>query len=144
MVQNGSKWSKMVPNCPKWSQMVQNIPKWSKRVQNGQKQLEMFQNDPKWSKTAQKGLKLSKMVKNSSKWSKNFPEQLKMVQNGSKYYLCKMEGKTMRNISIVATQCCSCSKGVCKEHHHILCHPCAKSFVDGCKSKAKADESVKE
>ena len=59
-------------------------------------------------------------------------------------YLCKVEGKPIKNIGLIQTQCCACAKGVCKVHHHILCQPCAKSFVDGCRIKAETNEPVKE
>ena len=59
MVQNGSKWSKMVPNGPKWlnrCKMVKNCQNWSKMVYNGPKRSKMVQNSPN-------GRKRSKIVK---------------------------------------------------------------------------------
>ena len=39
-------------------------------------------------------------------------------------YMCKIEGKSNHKLGFVQTQCCSCKKGVCKVHHHILCPTC--------------------
>ena len=64
MVQNGSRWCKMVINGKNCQKMVKNCQKWSKWSK-------MVQNGPKWSKMVQ-------MVENGRKWSK----RSKMVKNG--------------------------------------------------------------
>ena len=66
MVQNGSKWCKMVingKNCQKWSKIAKN-------GQNGLKWSKMVQNGPKWSIWSKMVQNCFKMVQNGEKWSK--------------------------------------------------------------------------
>ena len=69
MIQNGSKWSKIVPIDKKWLKMIemvkngQNRQKWSKltKMVKIAKMVNIAKND-------QNGLKWSKMVPNDPKW----------------------------------------------------------------------------
>ena len=52
-----------------------------------------------------------------------FPSYVDKVDK-QRCYMCKFEGKSNHKLGFVQTQCCSCKKGVCKVHHHILCPTC--------------------
>ena len=69
----------------------------------------------------------------------SFPSYLSKEEK-QRCYMCKLDGKPNNKMGFVQTQCCACAKGACKDHHHILCKPCAKSFIDGARDEARATE----
>ena len=69
----------------------------------------------------------------------SFPSYLSKDEK-QRCYMCRLDGKPSNKLGYVQTQCCACAKGACKDHHHILCKPCAKSFIDGARDEARATE----
>ena len=122
----GPKWPKMVQNNTKWSKVLLSGPKWfvkfrrSKTVQNAKKRWNFLKNCQKWLKMVQNNFKRSKIIRTFSelvkmvkkkkchkikmfqKLSKIFhkrPNWSQVVQNSQK--LTNMVEKIFKNIKIV-------------------------------------------
>ena len=98
MVQNGSKWFKMVKNGQnrqKWSKSPKMV-KIAKNGQNGLKSSKMIPNGLKWSKMVPNGPKWFQMVQNGEKWSKS-PKTSSSFHIFSNFSSFSIANKNMNN-----------------------------------------------